>query len=70
MYAEVTGTDHIVMLHSIAGMSVKETESSLRLFSSEVLPVVRSGRRSVSSTRAEDGGAGIPACRIADDTVR
>jgi alkanesulfonate monooxygenase SsuD/methylene tetrahydromethanopterin reductase-like flavin-dependent oxidoreductase (luciferase family) len=41
MYAEVTGTDHIVMLHSIAGMSVKETESSLRLFSSEVLPVVR-----------------------------
>ncbi|MGP0029385.1 MAG: LLM class flavin-dependent oxidoreductase [Acidimicrobiales bacterium] len=42
MYAEVTGTDHIVMLHSIAGMSVKETESSLRLFASEVLPVVRS----------------------------
>jgi alkanesulfonate monooxygenase SsuD/methylene tetrahydromethanopterin reductase-like flavin-dependent oxidoreductase (luciferase family) len=41
MFSEVTGTDHIVMLHSIAGMSVKETESSLRLFSSEVLPVVR-----------------------------
>jgi alkanesulfonate monooxygenase SsuD/methylene tetrahydromethanopterin reductase-like flavin-dependent oxidoreductase (luciferase family) len=41
MYAEVTGTDHIVMLHSIAGMSVKETESSLRLFSSEVLPVMQ-----------------------------
>ena len=42
MYTEVTGTDHIVMLHSIAGMSVKETEDSLRLFASEVLPVVRS----------------------------
>jgi alkanesulfonate monooxygenase SsuD/methylene tetrahydromethanopterin reductase-like flavin-dependent oxidoreductase (luciferase family) len=41
LYAEVTGTDHIVMLHSVAGMSVKESESSLRLFSSEVLPVVR-----------------------------
>jgi hypothetical protein len=41
MFAEVTGTDHIVMLHSIAGMSVKETESSLRLFSQEVLPVVQ-----------------------------
>jgi len=40
-YADVTGTDHIVMLHSIAGMSVKETESSLRLFSSEVLPALR-----------------------------
>jgi alkanesulfonate monooxygenase SsuD/methylene tetrahydromethanopterin reductase-like flavin-dependent oxidoreductase (luciferase family) len=42
MFADVTGTDHIVMLHSIAGMSVKETESSLRLFSKEVLPVVQS----------------------------
>jgi hypothetical protein len=42
MYGKVTGTDHIVMLHSIAGMSVKETESSLRLFAQEVLPVVRS----------------------------
>ncbi len=41
LYAEVTGTDHIVMLHSVAGMSVKESESSLRLFSKEVLPVVR-----------------------------
>ena len=42
MFADVTGTDHIVMLHSIAGMSVKETESSLRLFSyKKVLPVVR-----------------------------
>jgi alkanesulfonate monooxygenase SsuD/methylene tetrahydromethanopterin reductase-like flavin-dependent oxidoreductase (luciferase family) len=41
MYAQVTGTDHIVMLHSIAGMSVKESESSLRLFSSEVLPEAR-----------------------------
>jgi alkanesulfonate monooxygenase SsuD/methylene tetrahydromethanopterin reductase-like flavin-dependent oxidoreductase (luciferase family) len=41
MYADVTGTDHLVMLHSITGMSVKETESSLRLFSSEVLPVVQ-----------------------------
>ena len=41
MFAEVTGTDHIIMLHSIAGMSVKESESSLRLFSKEVLPVVR-----------------------------
>ena len=40
MYADVTDTDHIVMLHSIAGMSVEETESSLRLFSSEVLPAV------------------------------
>jgi alkanesulfonate monooxygenase SsuD/methylene tetrahydromethanopterin reductase-like flavin-dependent oxidoreductase (luciferase family) len=47
MYAEVTGTDHIVMLHSIAGMSVQETESSLRLFSSEVLPVVRSAAAEV-----------------------
>jgi len=35
------------MLHSIAGMSVKETESSLRLFSSEVLPVVRSSAEEV-----------------------
>lgn len=42
MYAEVTGTDHIVMLHSIAGMSVKETEDSLRLFSQEILPVLQS----------------------------
>jgi alkanesulfonate monooxygenase SsuD/methylene tetrahydromethanopterin reductase-like flavin-dependent oxidoreductase (luciferase family) len=42
MYAQVTGTDHVLMLHSIAGMSVKESESSLRLFSREVLPVVRS----------------------------
>jgi alkanesulfonate monooxygenase SsuD/methylene tetrahydromethanopterin reductase-like flavin-dependent oxidoreductase (luciferase family) len=41
MYAKVTGTDHIIMLHSIAGMSVKESESSLRLFASDVLPVVR-----------------------------
>ena len=41
MYADVTDTDHIVMLHSIAGMSVEETESSLRLFSREVLPVVK-----------------------------
>jgi alkanesulfonate monooxygenase SsuD/methylene tetrahydromethanopterin reductase-like flavin-dependent oxidoreductase (luciferase family) len=40
-YADVTGTDHIVMLHSIAGMSVEESESSLRLFSTEVLPVVK-----------------------------
>jgi len=41
MYADVTGTDHLVMLHSIAGMSVEETERSLRLFASEVLPVVQ-----------------------------
>ncbi|MHB8464468.1 MAG: LLM class flavin-dependent oxidoreductase [Acidimicrobiales bacterium] len=42
MYAEVTGTDHLLMLHSVAGMSVKESEASLRLFSREVLPVVQS----------------------------
>ncbi|HXY95236.1 MAG TPA: LLM class flavin-dependent oxidoreductase [Acidimicrobiia bacterium] len=41
MYADATGTDHIVMLHSIAGMSVVESERSLRLFASEVLPVVQ-----------------------------
>jgi alkanesulfonate monooxygenase SsuD/methylene tetrahydromethanopterin reductase-like flavin-dependent oxidoreductase (luciferase family) len=41
MYAQVTGTDHLIMLHSIAGMSVKESESSLRLFASDVLPAVR-----------------------------
>jgi alkanesulfonate monooxygenase SsuD/methylene tetrahydromethanopterin reductase-like flavin-dependent oxidoreductase (luciferase family) len=45
LYAEVTGTDHIVMLHSIAGMSVKETESSLRMFSREVLPALRRDAR-------------------------
>lgn len=50
MYAEVTGTDHIVMLHSIAGMSVRETEESLRLFASEVLPVVRSEVGDVART--------------------
>jgi alkanesulfonate monooxygenase SsuD/methylene tetrahydromethanopterin reductase-like flavin-dependent oxidoreductase (luciferase family) len=51
MYADVTGTDHIVMLHSIAGMSVKETEASLRLFSSEVLPVLRSDAQVVVRSR-------------------
>ena len=47
MYAEVTGTDHIVMLHSIAGMSVKETESSLRLFC----------QRGAAGRRSDAGGA-------------
>jgi alkanesulfonate monooxygenase SsuD/methylene tetrahydromethanopterin reductase-like flavin-dependent oxidoreductase (luciferase family) len=54
MFVEATGTDHIVMLHSIAGMSVKETEQSLRLFSSEVLPVVR-----------RDGGRALDQAEVA-----
>ena len=41
MYARATGSNHIVMLHSVSGMSVKEAETSLRLFAREVLPVVQ-----------------------------
>ena len=41
MYADATGTDHLLMLHSVTGMSVGESERSLRLFSQEVLPVVQ-----------------------------
>jgi alkanesulfonate monooxygenase SsuD/methylene tetrahydromethanopterin reductase-like flavin-dependent oxidoreductase (luciferase family) len=40
-YVDVTGTDHLLMLHSVGGMSVDESEASLRLFAREVLPVVR-----------------------------
>ncbi|MCU1463738.1 MAG: Luciferase-like, subgroup [Acidimicrobiales bacterium] len=50
-YADVTGTDHILMLHAIAGMSVRESEQSLRLFSREVLPVVRPEHSEAAAAR-------------------
>ena len=52
MYADATGTDHLVMLHSIRGMSVDETERSLRLFSREVLPVVQTDAAPAIGTAA------------------
>jgi alkanesulfonate monooxygenase SsuD/methylene tetrahydromethanopterin reductase-like flavin-dependent oxidoreductase (luciferase family) len=39
--AESTKTDHLILLVHQAGLSVEETEASLRLFSKEVLPAVR-----------------------------
>jgi alkanesulfonate monooxygenase SsuD/methylene tetrahydromethanopterin reductase-like flavin-dependent oxidoreductase (luciferase family) len=41
MYQQVTSTDHLLLLHGVSGMSVKEAERSLRLFSEEVLSVVQ-----------------------------
>jgi alkanesulfonate monooxygenase SsuD/methylene tetrahydromethanopterin reductase-like flavin-dependent oxidoreductase (luciferase family) len=56
MYKEVTGTDHILLLHSMGGMSVEQTEASLRLFSDEVLPVVRDDRDPAPAAAATAAG--------------
>lgn len=57
MYADSTGTDHLLMLHSVTGMSVNESERSLRLFSKEVLPTVRAISPPPVESRAESAHA-------------